>query len=170
MRGIRPNLVAPSVHEVDYEALRSRGVRAVLFDLENTLCPWRAGELDPPTWALLEGLRGRGLRLAVLTNAALPSGHPLLRALCERGIPVVTKARKPLMRGFRRALGQLGVSPGQAAVVGDQLLTDVLGGRRVGLLTVLVDPLTPRESLPTRFNRKVERLLGRRLRFSSPSP
>lgn len=167
MRGIRPDRLAPSVHEVDYEALRARGIRAVLFDLENTLCPWRAGELDPATWALLEGLQGRGLRLAVLTNAALPSDHPLLRALHERGIPVLAKARKPLRRGFRRALGELGVPPSQAAVVGDQLLTDVLGGRRAGLLTVLVDPLTPRESLPTRFNRTVERLLGRRLRFSS---
>lgn len=170
MRGIRPDLVAPSVHEVDYEALRSRGIQAVVFDLENTLCPWRAGELDPPTWALLEGLQGRGLRLAVLTNAALSPDHPLLRALRGRGIAVVAKARKPLTGGFRRALGELGVPPGQAALVGDQLLTDVLGGRRAGLLTVLVDPLTPRESLPTRFNRRVERLLGRRLRFSSPSP
>ncbi|MCX7750640.1 MAG: YqeG family HAD IIIA-type phosphatase [Candidatus Bipolaricaulota bacterium] len=167
---IHPHWTAPSVHAVDYDGLRACGVRAILFDLENTLGPWRAGELDPRTWSLLDRLRAQGFRIAVLTNADLPPGHPLLQALRKRGVSAVARARKPLGRGFRRALQELRVEPGQAAIVGDQLLTDVLGGRRAGLFTVLVDPLSPRESFPTRFNRGIERLLGRRVRFSSGAP
>ncbi len=161
MTWVRPDAVARSVHDVDYGSLLARGVQAVLFDLENTLCPWRAWELDDRTWRLLDALLEQGFRLAVVTNARLPAGHPLVVALGRRGVPVVDAAQKPFRKGIRRALDLLGIAPGRAAVVGDQLLTDVLGARRAGLLAVLVDPLGREESLPTKFNRGIERLLGR---------
>jgi hypothetical protein len=55
----------------------------------------------------------------------------------------------------------LGAQKKEAVVIGDQLLTDVLGGKFAGLYTILVEPLSPREARRTRFNRLVERLLGR---------
>lgn len=163
MNWVRPDVVARSVHDVDYESLLARGMQAILFDLENTLCPWRTWELDGQTWGLLDTLLGQRVRLAVVTNARLPADHPLVVSLLERGILVVEMARKPSRQGIRRALEALGVAPNRAVLVGDQLLTDVLGGRRAGLFTVLVDPLGREESLPTRFNRTIEGLLGRRL-------
>lgn len=161
MRWVRPHYVVRSVHDVDYDALLRQGVQAILYDLENTLCRWRVWELDPPVWALLSRLAEQRVRLSVLTNARIPSTHPLVRALREREIALVDLARKPLQQGFRVALDRLHVHPYQAAMVGDQLLTDVLGGRRAGMITVLVDPLSTKESLPTRLNRRIERLLGR---------
>lgn len=163
MRWAKPDHVARSVHTVDYEGLVEQGVQAILYDLENTLCRWRAWELDERTWALLRRLAHAGLRLAVLTNAPLSPDHPLAEGLEEEGIAVVSSARKPLRRGFRIALDRLGVRPDRAAIVGDQVLTDVLGGRWAGLTTVLVDPVGPEESRPTKLNRLVERLAGRRV-------
>lgn len=161
MRWIRPHQIARSVHDVDYDSLVQQGIRAILYDLENTLCRWRVWEIAPPTWALLDRLSQQQLGLSVLTNAFVPPDHPLAQGLRERGIVLVSSARKPLQRGFRVALDRLGVHPHQATVVGDQLFTDILGGRRAGLLTVLVEPLGPEESLPTKLNRRLERLLGR---------
>lgn len=163
MKWVRPDVAARSVHDVDYGSLVARGMQAVLFDLENTLCRWRTWELDGRTWGLLDTLLGQGVRLAVVTNARLPADHPLVVSLRGRGVPVVGVARKPSRRGIQRALDMLGVAPSRAVLVGDQLLTDVLGGRRAGLLTVLVNPLGREESLPTKFNRRIEGLLGRRL-------
>lgn len=163
MRWVQPDHVAGSIHDVDYDHLVSEGVRAVLYDLENTLCPWRQWELDAPTWSLLRGLGRRGIRVGVVTNASLPHHHPLVVALEAEGVVVVDSARKPLQGGFRAALRRLGIPPAEAAMVGDQVLTDILGGRWAGLTTVLVAPRGPEESWPTKVNRTLERLLGRRI-------
>lgn len=163
MRWIHPHHVADTIHDVDYNKLVQHGVQAVLFDLENTLCPWRAWEFSPRTWTLLDKLAQQDVKLCVLTNAVVPPDHGLVRALRAREIVFIPSARKPLRQGFRSALDRLGVHPCRAAIVGDQLLTDILGGRRAGLITVLVNPLGPEESLPSRVNRRIERLLGRRV-------
>ncbi len=163
MKCLRPDLVVRSIHDVDYEALRRRGIRALIYDLEGTLCPWRDWELDERTHALLQDLRDRGMQVAILTNAWVPPGHRLVRELGELGIPMVVSARKPLRSGFRRVLARLGADPGPAAMIGDQILTDVLGGKRSGLYTTLVDPLGPKESRLTKVSRWVERRLGRRV-------
>lgn len=163
LRLLRPDEEAPSLRHVDFLRLRGRGIRVLLLDLDNTLCLWRSGEFPPSTAALLRRLRGQGFRLAVLTNARLPGDSPVRRALAELGIPLFERARKPLPFAFRRALRRLGARPAEAAVIGDQLLTDVLGGKLVGAYTVLVPPLSPREARRTKVNRVLERILGRRV-------
>ncbi|MCS7240619.1 MAG: HAD hydrolase-like protein, partial [Candidatus Bipolaricaulota bacterium] len=102
-------------------------------------------------------------QIAVLTNACLPGDSPVRRALAELGIPLFERARKPLPFAFRRALRRLGAKPVEAAVIGDQLLTDVLGGKLAGIYTVLVPPLSPREARRTKVNRVLERILGRQV-------
>lgn len=161
MRLIRPSEEAPSIQGIDYGRLWREGIRAVLFDLDNTLCLWRKGSLDQATKDLLRELRTRGFRIAVLTNAQLPPDSQIPEELLLLGIPIIERARKPLPFGFRRALRALGVNAREALVIGDQLLTDVLGGKVLGLRTVLVPPLSPREARRTRVNRVLERLLGR---------
>ena len=49
--------------------------------------------------------------------------------------------------------------PEEIAAVGDQLMTDIFGGNRVGLTTILVNRIGPVEPITTRFNRIWERKL-----------
>ncbi len=79
------------------------------------------------------------------------------------GIPGLSKANKPSRRAFLQALDLLGSRPEQAAMIGDQVFTDVLGGNRLGLYTILVVPLCRREFLGTRVLRLVERVILRNL-------
>jgi len=163
MRVFHPRSYAPSVHHVDYEALRRRGIRALIFDLDNTLCLWRTGPPDARVRKLLKELIARGFRVAVLSNGRLSLRPEVLAFFEEIEVPVIWPARKPLPFGFRRALGWLGVPASQAAMIGDQLFTDVLGGNLAGLYTVLVTPLDPRRESPfTRLNRILERVLAGR--------
>jgi HAD superfamily phosphatase (TIGR01668 family) len=104
---------------------------------------------------------GQGFRIAVLTNASLPKDHPVAQAFMELGIPLLTRTKKPLPFAFWRALRLLGAQKKEAVVIGDQLVTDVLGGKFAGLYTILVEPLSPREARRTKFNRFLERLFGR---------
>ena len=52
----------------------------------------------------------------------------------------------------------------EVVVIGDQLLTDVLGGNRVGLHTILVVPVAQTDGLVTRFNRKIERRIMKNMK------
>lgn len=163
MRFIRPRERASSAHAVDYGRLWETGIRALLFDLDNTLARWRAGTPPQETAELLTGLRQKGFKLAVVSNGRLSRNPEVLEYFSRLGVPVIWPAAKPLPTGFNRALKLLGARPGQTAVIGDQLLTDVLGGNLLGLYTVLVEPLDlRRESMGTRLNRALERFILRR--------
>lgn len=72
-------------------------------------------------------------------------------------IPFIFAARKPMGRAFRRALKEMELSKTEAVVIGDQLLTDVLGGNRSGFHTILVVPVAQTDGFATRLNRKIER-------------
>ncbi len=75
------------------------------------------------------------------------------------GVPAIGKAKKPLTSGFRRAATELGVTPEQCAVIGDQIFTDILGGNLFGATTVLVQPVTPADLPHTRVLRRLERVI-----------
>jgi HAD superfamily phosphatase (TIGR01668 family) len=97
----------------------------------------------------------------VVTNAASTKRvQPVAEHL---GIPWIIRAAKPLPRGYRHAMGLLGTTPATTAMIGDQVFTDILGGNRLGLYTILVDPLpNAREALITRMvQRPLERVVGR---------
>ncbi len=154
----RPDVIAPAVTEIDLPALWARGIRALLLDLDNTLVCWRSKDVRAEIGAWVQQAREQGFRLCIVSNAAhIERVESVARQL---GIPYVVRAVKPLRRALRRAAALLGVSPAQAAVIGDQVFTDVLGGNRAGMLTVLVQPIDRRhEFVSTKAMRLLERAI-----------
>lgn len=148
-----------SIFDVDLGALADRGITGVLLDLDNTLVEWQSREFDPALKEWIQRARDRGLALCVLSNSL--SGRVMSLAE-ELGVPAVSGAVKPLNRAFMRGMERLGTSPEETAVIGDQLFTDVLGGNRLGLYTILVEPMARREFITTRFFRILEWIAGRR--------
>lgn len=100
--------------------------------------------LASSTHALLEALRSRGLRLALVSNTASPDWllRPVLgqQGLVERVDAIVLSSevgkRKPHPAMFERALADVDAGPAESLFVGDRLDADVLGASRVGLHTV----------------------------------
>ncbi len=161
MRLLRPDVTAASIHQVGYEELWSAGVRGIVFDLDNTLCHWREDRLSEETESLLRDLQESGFKVAILSNGRLSRRRRLLHKLGQLKVPAIWPGRKPWPGGFRRALATICLQPREVAMVGDQVFTDVLGARLVGLWAVLIRPISPREHLATRVLRWMERLLGR---------
>ena len=128
-----------SIFDIEPAALARRGIRLLLADLDNTLAPY--GEPEPTQavrdWAAALG--EQGITLFVLSNNRHPERpRRFSQAL---GVPFLGHAGKPKPGGFRRAMEQMGCTPEQTAIVGDQLFTDILGGRNAGVLTLLVEPI-----------------------------
>jgi len=160
---LKPTWCVPSLVDVDLEALRRKGVRAVLVDLDNTLATYDAPSVDRRTGAWLSLATALGIEAIVFSNNHEPRVETMAKAL---GLKYVADARKPLPRAYRRALSTLGYPPSQVAAIGDQLFTDVFGGNAAGLVTILVRPLGRQEFVGTRLVRPVEGLVLRGLGIS----
>lgn len=159
-RGLRPDSRCDTVYTIDLRGLQARGVRGVILDLDNTLVPWGARDAPPELSRWITVGRTEGLRFCIVSNNR---GARVERLAASLGVPAVTGALKPRRGALRRALGVMGTTPEETALVGDQIFTDILGGNRLGLYTILVRPQSGREFLLTRPVRWVERfVLGRR--------
>lgn len=160
-RLLTPDLIVRHVSEAGVDVLHSRGIRAVVTDLDNTLVGWHseAVEREVETW--LAALRSAGFGVCIASNTRnLPR---LSRVAAQLGVlHVPGNAQKPRTSGLRRALALLNTKPNETAMVGDQLFTDIVAGNRLGLTTVLVNPLSSREFIGTRLvSRTAERFVLR---------
>ena len=141
--------------------LAAWGVRGVVLDLDNTIVPWNTSDVTPAVTDWIARIRAAGIGVCLLTNNYTRRASGVAESL---SIPIIKGAFKPSPVAFRGALKVLGVAPQQAAVVGDQLFTDVLGGKLLGMRALLVEPLSVREFPTTMIIRWIERPIRNRLR------
>lgn len=135
----QPDWIVGDIVELPVATLLASGIRAVVFDLDNTLVIPKSADLAPHRAAWLNTLRDNGLALICLTN----NRNPAYCAQCQAvlGMPFVTHAKKPWPKGFRQVLAQLNLPPAQILMVGDRPLTDIQGGVLHGMKTALCRPI-----------------------------
>jgi HAD superfamily phosphatase (TIGR01668 family) len=156
-----PDIRCPGIIDIPLEELKERGIRGLLFDLDNTITEWHKDEVAEPTRMWLHDLREQGFSSCIISNNHM---QRVKQVAGQLGLPYLYSAAKPRRKGYRQAAVMLKLPPRQLAMVGDQLLTDVLGGNRAGLTTILVQYLHPREHWgTTHIFRPVERWLMKRL-------
>ncbi|GAB6929513.1 YqeG family HAD IIIA-type phosphatase [Paenibacillus sp. JCM 10914] len=158
-----PKLRVNTVFDIDLEQLYEQGYRGIITDLDNTLVGAKAPLATPELVLWFKKVKELGFQLIIVSNNHLERVSKFATPL---DIQYVHQARKPSNLPFRKAMSMMELSPEHTIVVGDQMLTDVYGGNRLGLYTVLVMPIAINdEGWFTRlFNRRVERIALTRLR------
>lgn len=152
-----PDMTVDSIYEIDLDALLKRGIQGIITDLDNTLVGAREPDATPQLLEWLDRLDKRGFRVVIVSNNHQPRVERFARPL---GMPFIHRAKKPIRSPFRRALALLELPREQVAVIGDQMMTDIYGGNRMGLFTILVKPISPQdEGLGTRINRQLEKIV-----------
>lgn len=145
--------------DVPLEELAAAGLRAFIFDLDNTITEWNSQALRTEVEEWFQTIREMGFKACILSN----NGEKRILQVSQRlGIPFIHRARKPMRRSFLQAVDLMGMKPSEVAVIGDQIFTDVLGGNRAGLYTILVKPLARREFYGTKISRAMEFFVLRR--------
>ncbi|XOQ15759.1 MAG: YqeG family HAD IIIA-type phosphatase [Shouchella clausii] len=151
-----PNQYVKSIYDIDLNALRDRGIKAVITDLDNTLVEWHRPEATPEVKQWLKELEKTGLHVTIVSN----NNEKRVKTFCDpEKVVFIHSAKKPMRRAFRQACSQMGVRTDEAVVIGDQIFTDVLGGNRAGLYTILVVPVASTDGWMTKVNRRVERIV-----------
>lgn len=144
------------VFSINYNKLYEDGKRIILLDIDNTLIPY---DLELPTQEikdLIAKLKNLGFKIVLISNNNFKRVSVFAEALA---LPYVYNALKPFGHGYRKVLNM--VKPhrkNEIIAVGDQLMTDVLGGNRFGIDVILVKPLKKKsEKWYTKLNRFNER-------------
>lgn len=119
--------------------LTKRGIKLLLCDLDYTLAPRSVAVPDDALRRWLDDLHAAGITVMILSNNR--SGERVNTFCKNLGIPYVGHAGKPGRRGYREAMQKAGVTATQTAMLGDKLLTDVLGAKRSNVLALMVEPL-----------------------------
>lgn len=160
LQALCPDEAHSRLVDIDLEGLLQKGIRALILDLDNTLVKWHEAEVSAEVDHWVDQAKARGFKLCIASNA-LPERVKLIAG--RLGIPYVSGALKPRRTPFRKALMRMDVISQETAVVGDQIFTDVLGGNRLGLYTILTRPLSRKEFPTTRMLRGLENWVIRKL-------
>ncbi len=130
-----PKIIVPALTDVTEELLRSRGIKLLMLDFDNTIVPYTT---STPTEAMDQWLRDMAaseIKLCVVSN----SHKDRVKIFCSKyGIDCITHANKPFPKGIKECLNKYQISASECALVGDQIFTDTMGANGCGVTSILV--------------------------------
>lgn len=149
-----PDIYQKSIYTIDYSKLLSRGIKCLLYDLDNTIVPGHNTQPTEKAKDLFTSLKQKGFKVIIFTNSPKMRLKTFQTAL---GVDGVANARKPFTKKLKKLLNDYNYSENEVAIIGDQLMTDIKVGNTVGITTILVNPISEKDFLVTKINRIRER-------------
>lgn len=149
-----PDLICDTVYDIPFSDYYEKGIRAIAFDIDNTLVSYDTPEPDEKLAAFLFSLRDMGFSVAFVSNN---SAERVERFNASLGFFALSDAHKPLPGGLKKVMKSFSVTKKEFLMVGDQLLTDALCARLTGVSVVTVPPIQPVENRFFRFKRRIEK-------------
>ena len=151
-----PSIYLNNVKEITIELLKSNNIKGLLLDVDNTLIDFNHKILEGVSnWC--EDLKREGIKLCILSNTN--KIEKVKRVAKELDLQYINFAKKPSKSGFKRAMKLLNLDAKNMAIAGDQIMTDVLGGNRMKMYTILTKPLDKKDIFITRVKRPLENMI-----------
>lgn len=155
MNLFKPDIYKKSIFEIDYKKLKKKGIKCLIFDLDNTLglidhkvCPENSREL-------IKKLK-KDFLIFISSNNTYKRIKPYIDDLDIFG---VSFSLKPSIKGLVKIKRKYNLKKEEMVMIGDQIVTDIFSGNRFGIMTVLVDPLGVKDLRITGLNRKIEQVI-----------
>ena len=149
-----PRLFVESVYSIDMALLKENNIKGLILDVDNTLVAQYVEKPDNRLIEWIDNLKKNNIKMCIVSNGSPKRVKEFNEDL---NLYVISKARKPLKKGFLEALDVMGLGTNEVAVVGDQLFTDMLGGNRLNMFTILVKMIDPREEIFVHLKRYLEK-------------
>ena len=160
----KPEIKLERVTDITLDILKKYNISALILDVDNTLSTHHGHILTDglPEW--LQLMKDNGIKLIILSNSKEARVKPFAEKI---NLPYISLGLKPLPTGYLKALKALGTKRRETAIVGDQIFTDVLGGRVVGVRTILLTPIKLETTWGFKFKRSIERVLIKLLKIEN---
>lgn len=156
-----PDIYKKSIYAINYDLLFSRGIRCLLIDLDNTIAPITMKGPNKKTKELFDDLKTKGFKIIIFSNS---SKLRIKNFKDELDVDYCANVRKPFKTKYKKIMQIYNFQEPQIACIGDQLLTDIKGGNKMGLTTILVNPVGVKERFVTKINRHFEKKILKKLR------
>lgn len=148
-----PNAYFHKVEEITIEFLQKNKIKALILDVDNTLIDYHKN-LSKEVKKWTRDLKGQGTKLYILSNTN--QKEKVEKVAKQLELPYQYFAKKPLKSGFLKVQKMLKEKPENIGVVGDQIFTDIIGGNRCKMFTILVDPINEKDFWYTAWKRPME--------------
>ena len=158
MQTFLPDIYQKSVYSINYEMLKSAGIKIILFDLDNTIIPLHAKSATKKIKDLFDDIKSMGIKPVIISNARKKRVAPFKDELV---VDASFLSLKPLKWKYKKILKIYNVKPSEIAAVGDQLITDIWGANRMQITSILVNPMSSEDLTATKINRFFEKIIIR---------
>lgn len=156
---IYPNSYFKSVDKITIEFLKKNKIKALILDVDNTLIDYYKNiSIQVKQW--VRNLKEDGIKLYILSNTNHKEKVEKVAKILD--LPYQMFAKKPSKSGFLSVQNQLKEKNENIGVVGDQIFTDIIGGNRCKMYTILVDPVTSKDYWYTAWKRPIENVIKNR--------
>ncbi len=146
------------IESINPTTLTTFGLRCLFVDIDNTLAKTTDDFIAPKKIEWLNLVSNQGIRIVLLSNN---QGKRIDQIATQTGLETYSFALKPISKYYRLVLKKYGYQKHEVGVIGDQVLTDILGGKLRGYRTFYVTPISSKDTVFTSITRKFERMFMR---------
>jgi len=155
-KNLRPKVYVNSVYNIDLKKLKeTKKIKGIIVDLDNTLVAWGKKEVSQKIIDWVKEAKKLGLKICIVSNTNSKRVAELAKIF---DIPYHSKYFKPFSIAFNNGLKILDTKKSETIVIGDQIFTDIFGGNRLKILTILVNPIVKKDSIGTFLHRNLEKI------------
>ena len=158
----KPTFAFVTVTDINIEFLKSKGIKGLILDLDNTLTTHNNPHPAEKVTDWIESMKKNGIKMMIVSNNSAERVTPFAKNL---GLPFVSKGRKPLTSGFSRAQRIMNIPFENIAIVGDQVFTDIVGANIKRVKTIYVKPIELEKTRFFKFKRALEKPFLRKLKY-----
>jgi len=155
-----PDIYQKSIYYINYDKLFKKGIRCIIFDLDNTIVPSHVNKPTKRLKKLFDELKDKGFKLVIMSNSPRHRIEPFKDYL---NVDACSFSLKPRSNKYEKIMDKFKYKPVEIAAVGDQLLTDIYGANKLDITSILVNPLSSKDYTITMFNRLVEKIVFNKL-------
>ena len=159
---LKPDVKLCGITDITAELLKEYNINALLLDIDNTMSTHHGTILTDGLLEWIAKMQEQGIKLMVLSNSKKFRVEPFAARI---GLPFISYGCKPLPSGYLRGVKALQEKRKNVAIVGDQIFTDILGGKVVGVRTILLTPIKPEDGWSFKLRRKLEKKLYKKYGF-----
>lgn len=136
---LQPDLIlGEPILSLTPDILQHYQIKGLVLDVDDTLVPLRVAQASDEMRRWVEQIRSVASVWLVSNNLSQTRISNIASSL---NLPYMLGARKPSRRKLKQAAQAMNLPVAQVAMVGDRLFTDVLAGNRLGMFTILVEPM-----------------------------
>ena len=137
-----PDIYQKNIFSINYDNLLSRGIKNLLFDLDNTIAPIYEKRCRNEVKELFKFLKNKNMNIYIVSNSIDARVSAFSR---ELKVDYLSSAKKPSFKKIEKLISDNMLKLDQTALIGDSMMDDVVCGNGIGITTILIDQISKRE-------------------------